>query len=112
MAFNLVKSLCRRENGRPDQTSTWFVVQKLDQLYIQEWWFDHSLIPSLVAVLKILAIRHAAVRMCILSKLQKWETDEDSKSVVFLARSLARDLPDLNLDFLLDMTDEIMMFSN
>lgn len=52
------------------------------------------------------------MRMCILSTVLKRETDEDSKNVVFLARSLVRDLSDLDLDFVLDLTDEIMMFSN
>ena len=112
MAFNLVKSLGDRENGGLHKTGVWFLTQKLDKLCYEEWWFDHSLVLPLVAILKILVIRHASVRTFIFTVLKEWEMDEDSTSVIFLDRRLAKNLSDLNLDYVLDMTEEILMLSN
>lgn len=111
MAFNLVKALCDRESGKRDLTTTCILLRRLDQLYIQEWWFDHRFILPLVRVLKTLVIRHATIRAYVFSALEGWEIDEDNRSVVFLARSLARDLSSHNLEYLTTITDEIMMLS-
>ena len=37
--------------------------QKLEQLYLEEWWFDHGLLSAVLRELKSLAVKHKAVRV-------------------------------------------------
>ena len=108
----LVKALHLRETGRPDPASTWFIIKKLDELFLEEVLFDHSLLITVLDMLKYLALKHTAVRGYMFEVFVEWRTDEDSKSIVLLARRLARDFKELALDFLMDLAEEIIMFSN
>lgn len=112
MDSSFVKALYSRETGGQDQTPVCVLMKKLDQLYIEEWWFDHSLLSTLLDSLKSLALKHKTVRVYMFRVLEEWKTDEDSRSLVFLARRIARNIDSLQLDFLTDMTEEIMMFTN
>ena len=112
MTLNLVKALHMRDTGRPDLPSSVIIRQKLEQLYLEEWWFDHGLLSVVLRELKSLAVKHKAVRVYAFEILNEWEEDKDSRGIVFLARRLARGIQGLKLDYLLDLTDEIMMCSN
>ena len=112
MGDNITWSIFRRELNGVGKIDSWLVANMLEQLYCEEFMFDHPYLLRLHMFIKSLTAKNETVRRVVIERIIKWRSDPDNvASHVFLVQYFKQYLSESDLDFINMLTDEIKMNS-
>jgi len=118
---NIILALNNEEIGmkRHCNRKQFYTIKLLENLYDHEWCFDHPLLATLHITMKYLVRKYQTVAEVVMTTLLKWNSDKIratkdeivTDSHVFLVNKVMDFLTDEERNNLIDISDEIRMFS-
>ena len=118
---NIILALNNEEIGmkRHCNRKQFYTIKLLENLHDHEWCFDHPLLATLHITMKYLVRKYQTVAEVVMTTLLKWNSDKIratkdeivTDSHVFLVNKVTDFLTDKERNNLIDISDEIRMFS-